>query len=266
MKKQIILILAIALTLLSIIYQRLTSPTEPDKFEISIAGEMQKFKLPRSGTSGTDLEIKIDRIPSDTTSFYLSYKAYPSTKDWTKLKMAKRNDSYTAQLPSQAATKEIEYFISYKFLESATEIKISNKTIIARFKNKIPNYLLISHILAMFLAMLFANISGLKAILRGKNILTNIGLSIFFLTIGGLILGPLVQFYAYGQAWTGLPLGLGLTESKTLIAFLVWLITYFRYKKIKSTRWVIFAFILTVIVFLIPHSLFDTALDITKDL
>ncbi len=68
--------------------------------------------------------------------------------------------------------------------------------------------------------------------------------------IGGLILGPLVQKYAFGAYWTGFPLGGDLTDSKTLFAVLVWLAAFFL--RNKSRWWTVAATVLMVAVYLIP--------------
>ena len=41
---------------------------------------------------------------------------------------------------------------------------------------------------------------------------------LLLLAVGGFILGPLVQNYAFGELWTGVPFGWDLTDNKTLIA------------------------------------------------
>ena len=43
-------------------------------------------------------------------------------------------------------------------------------------------------------------------------------------TAGGMILGPVVQYYAFGDLWTGIPFGWDLTDNKTLIALIFWIL------------------------------------------
>jgi hypothetical protein len=85
------------------------------------------------------------------------------------------------------------------------------------------------------------------------------------LTIGGLILGPIVQNYAFGEYWTGIPFGFDLTDNKTLIAWLGWLVAIFMIFKSKRPKvWVLGAAIFTIAIFLIPHSLMGSELDYSK--
>jgi cbb3-type cytochrome oxidase subunit 1 len=74
--------------------------------------------------------------------------------------------------------------------------------------------------------------------------------------IGGFILGPLVQKLSFGVFWTGFPLGLDLTDNKTLIAFIGWLAALIAGWRGKPARgWVLGASILMLVVYFIPHSL-----------
>ena len=87
------------------------------------------------------------------------------------------------------------------------------------------------------------------------------------MTVGGLILGPIVQKYAFGAFWTGVPFGWDLTDNKTLIMWLVWAAVcgFFVWKRAKSVRTerigVILAAVVMVVVYLIPHSLRGSELD-----
>ena len=38
------------------------------------------------------------------------------------------------------------------------------------------------------------------------------------LFLGGMLLGPIVQNFAFGDYWTGIPFGWDLTDNKTLLA------------------------------------------------
>ena len=41
---------------------------------------------------------------------------------------------------------------------------------------------------------------------------------------GGMILGPVVQNFAFGELWTSVPFSWDLTDNKTLVAFTFWII------------------------------------------
>jgi len=103
--------------------------------------------------------------------------------------------------------------------------------------------------------MFLSNRAGLEALdQRGKAykyMLWTIG---FFL-VGGFILGPLMQKYAFENLWTGFPFGIDLTDNKTLIVMLGWLWAWFKNRTGKEGRgWIIFAAVLMLAAYLIPHS------------
>jgi len=80
-----------------------------------------------------------------------------------------------------------------------------------------------------------------------------------------MILGPIVQKYAFGEFWTGFPNGTDLTDNKTLIAFIGWLIALVAVIKTKKQKfWVGCATVVMFAIFLIPHSVMGSELDYNK--
>ena len=155
----------------------------------------------------------------------------------------------------------------YVFLEIGGD-KISltgNEPVIARYKGVVPHFILLPHILMMFLAMLFSTYTALEAFDRqGKTYKYMLWTMGFFL-IGGFIFGPLVQKYAFGELWTGVPFGYDLTDNKTLIAMLGWIFAWTKNRRSKEGRgWIVFAGVLMLAVYLIPHSILGSELDYTK--
>jgi hypothetical protein len=85
------------------------------------------------------------------------------------------------------------------------------------------------------------------------------------LIIGGFILGPLVQKFAFNEYWTGVPFGFDLTDNKTLIAFIGWMVAFIAHYKSKNPKyWILGAAILMLVVYLIPHSVLGSELDYSK--
>ena len=77
-----------------------------------------------------------------------------------------------------------------------------------------------------------------------------------------MIFGPIMQKYAFGEFWTGVPFGIDLTDNKTLIAVIGWIIALIAIKKSSNPKgWIIFASVLMFIIYLIPHSVLGSELD-----
>jgi hypothetical protein len=134
-----------------------------------------------------------------------------------------------------------------------------------RFKDPVPAWILIPHVLVMFAGMLLSTAAGLAALDRKRNPRRLVLWAAGLLFLGGFILGPLMQKFAFGVAWSGFPVGTDLTDNKTLIAFLFWIVALVAGRKGKPARpFVIAASLVTLVIFLIPHSLFGSEYDYLK--
>ena len=252
MKKYLIFFFALLITITAAIYQRLTGPTHPKRISYTIDSIEYKSKLIRSGESDRDTKITLNLPINATATLY--YKKYKVDEDFIALPfMAIDQNKQEVYLPKMPAAAKLEYYI--EILDGAeTKHFFKENPIIIRYKDPVPAWVLIPHILIMFLAMLFSNLTGLQAAFNMPSFKRNITISLALLFFGGLILGPIVQKFAFGQAWTGFPLGFDLTDNKTLIALLIWLAAVIANRKHSRPKIVIAAAIVTLVVFSIPHS------------
>lgn len=264
MKKSLLLwVITIILTLVTAIYQRITGPTYPISGSVTIAEKVINYKLDRSHGGDTDHKISIEVRDTSITG-YVYYKRYKTDDNWTKNKMEYEAGKLTSLLPHQPPAGKLEYFIE---LDSKSGVKKfpENNSVVIRFKGDVPLYILIPHIIAMFMSMLLSNRTGLEFFNNGKNLKKLTIWTIVVLVIGGFILGPLTQKFAFGEFWTGIPFGHDLTDNKTLIALIGWLVALFMYKRSRRpARWALFAAILLIAVYLIPHSVMGSELDYNK--
>jgi di/tricarboxylate transporter len=124
---------------------------------------------------------------------------------------------------------------------------------------------LIPHIIIIFLAMMFSMRAMFEAFIKGKNLVKYSMWTVILLTVGGMIFGPIVQKYAFDAYWTGWPFGGDLTDNKTLVSFVLWVVAYFMVRKNPKRRgWVIAAAIVLLLIYLIPHSMFGSEIDYTQ--
>jgi hypothetical protein len=79
-----------------------------------------------------------------------------------------------------------------------------------------------------------------------------------------MVLGPIVQYYAFGDLWTGIPFGWDLTDNKTLIALLFWILAVIMNRKKERPLYTALAAFVLLLVYSIPHSLFGSELDYTS--
>ena len=251
---------AIAITLTAAIYQRISGPFNPQHITVRTNdGSAYSFKLPRSHGGIKDARIE---IPLSDTSFkgIVYYKRYPVREPWMEIPMIRDKDCLVAFLPHQPPAGKLEYRLLLS--KNGKEIRVPERNpVIMRFRGDVPAPIIIPHALLMFIAMLLANVAALMALTGNSRFRIYTFLTTLIMLVGGMILGPIVQKYAFGQFWTGFPFGFDLTDNKTLIAFIFWIVATGGNLK-KGKPWLtILAAAMTLIVFSIPHSAKGSELD-----
>jgi hypothetical protein len=260
MLKSILLwILAVLITLAFVVYQRMTGPTHPLTGQQEINNSSVRYKLIRTHEGQTDAEIAI-AVPDESISGTITYKRYKTDDEWTTEPMELVDGKLKGYLPPQPPAGKLAYRIT--LMKDAGEYELTEEPVIIRFKGVVPKYVLFPHILFMFTAMLFSMRTGMEALRRGKHTLKYAWVTLVTLFVGGLILGPIIQNFAFGDFWTGWPVGQDLTDNKTLVAFIFWLIAVIRMQRNpRKQTWAIIAAIVLFAVYLIPHSLLGSEFD-----
>jgi hypothetical protein len=260
MKKVALWVLAFLITASTAVYQRLTGPTYPISGKTTVGHSEISYELLRTHETGQDCLVRI-QIQNPDIGGTLLYKRHKTEDPWTKIPMERQEDALVGALPHQPPAGKLEYKVVLSLEGKETSLSGENPVII-RFKGAVPSWILIPHVIVMFLAMLFSARAGIEALRPKSNPRTLALWTTGLLFIGGFILGPAVQKLAFGSLWTGFPFGYDLTDNKTLIAFIGWIVAVIAGRKGKSARgWVLAAAILLLIVFLIPHSLLGSELD-----
>ena len=275
MKKVLFWILAIVITLGASVYQRMTGPTNPKYVETSIAGEDYKFKLPRSGGE-TDCSVVLKGFGSQqmqdslgmSVDAVMHWRKYPSSDDFIAVRMMPAEEGLTAFLPAQPQAGKLEYYIEIQTFRKDDMQALKTRTmlcyddpLIIRFKGDVPAWALIPHILCMFISMLFGAYAFLCALADMPQYRRYTILSFVILVLGGFVLGPIVQKYAFGVYWSGFPFGGDLTDNKTLFAGVALLVAVLTGKR-SWNRWaVVVAMAVMFAIFSIPHSMRGSQLN-----
>lgn len=263
MKKKLLLwLLAFLITAATAVYQRMTGPTYPISESKKIGNTEISYRLLRSENVGIPLRVEIN-VGSSNASGFVHWKRFKSFDNWTINTMKFSNGFLQAELPSQPPAGKLEYFIEIKLTDKT--ITIPDEHVVARYKGSVPTVILILHVIAMFGAMLLSTRTGLEYFNKKSEVSKLTLWTIGFLFAGGLILGPVVQKYAFDAYWTGWPFGNDLTDNKTAVALIGWVVAFFRYRKSTNPKaWALFAAILLLVVYLIPHSVLGSEIDYTK--
>lgn len=269
LKKILIWVLAIFLALAAMIYQRSTGPTYEYKGKLEHNGEKVKYELIRTHETTAGASIQLPKIENADYAATLNYKRYQTSDSFTALAFAENADgNFTAQLPVQPAAGKVEYYITGTL--NGKDFQIPEKgedNIVLRYKDPVSDYILIPHVSMMIIVIVFGIRAGLSALLDPKSMRKWAIVAFSAMTLGGMILGPLVQKSAFGEYWTGFPYGGDFTDNKMLIMWLAWAfalaIIGFKAKKNEkiSRATVLMAALVMTVVYLIPHSMGGSTLD-----
>jgi hypothetical protein len=261
----LIWIFAILLTGTVLIYQRLTGPTYPKRGNIEIGNQKIEYKLLRTWENEKDAadrrgaRIAITAEDPSITGI-CRYKRLGTADEWTSLQMLREEDELVATLPAQPAAGKLLYLVSLS--KGSESYSLTEEPVVIRFKDWIPGWIPFPHVLLIFVALLFSTMAAVEALRRGKQVMIYTILTLISMLVGGLIMGPIMQKYAFGAYWTGWPIGHDLTDNKTLVAFIVWLIAFFVLRRNPGNRfWPVFAALITLLVFIVPHSMFGSEFD-----
>lgn len=258
---------AVVVTLLCLKYQDKTGPTYPLEGEVTLCGEKVGYKFQRSETVGRDLTVVLlDPVPGKVTGS-VRYRRMKSDDRWAvermnpgEFEITRRGQTEShrglgAKLPglSKRAGK-YEYYVYVSCGEEPFSVT-GEEPVIARYKGAVPAWALFVHIIVMFGSMIIAVRTLLEALIDGSYKWLLYG-TVISLILGGFILGPLVQWYAFGVWWDGIPFGYDLTDNKVLIGLIFWLLAcYMNRGERRNRKSVYLAAAITLIVYFIPHSM-----------
>ncbi len=255
MKLSIIWVISIVFTLTIVIYQRVTGPTYP----VRISHNELNFKLPR--TSSVDQDCKIS-IPGSSMfdAAYVLWKYYPGKYSFDTLPLSFNGENWEAVLPVQPPAGKLQYQV--EFVQNGKVVLETSQTpVVIRFKGAVPSWALFLHIFFMFGATLLSIVALFMVLFNAGNFNLIARLTLAGIFFGGMILGPIVQKFAFGHYWTGFPFGYDLTDNKTLLAFIVWSIAVLANRKSQRKWWIVAATIAMLTINAIPHSTMGSELN-----
>ena len=255
-------ILAILITLTAVVYQRMTGPTYPVKGHSHLGDIQYTYQLKRSYSNDSDCPISL-KIADTSVAGILKYRRFKTDDPWIQKSMDRTGDQITAFLPHQPAAGKLQYQVILQKQDQIAVIPSADDYIIIRFKNPVPKVVLVPHIFFMFFGMLFSNRAAFECFQKNGSPMKYAWWTFVLLFIGGMLFGPIVQWYAFGDPWTGFPIGIDLTDNKTLISMFFWILALSLGRKNahRARIFVLIAAIITLVIFSIPHSLLGSELD-----
>ncbi|HUX56099.1 MAG TPA: hypothetical protein VMV77_03945 [Bacteroidales bacterium] len=279
MKKFILWFLAIVITVGAVIYQRQTGPTYPKRLDANLNDTAYELKLVRSLSLDERSEVKL-KISDTTVKAKLYFKRFKADEEYQVKEFSYREypvnsfimnkifkinveKGFFADVPQQPAAGKIQYYFEVTDT-NGIHTYFKDTPVVIRFKGGVPSFILIPHILFMFIAMLLSTLAGLMSVIKFPLYKKYSIWTLILFIAGGMVLGPIVQYYAFGDLWTGVPFGWDLTDNKTLIALLFWILAVVMNRKKDRPFYTALAALVLLLIFSIPHSLFGSELDYTS--
>jgi len=257
-------LLAVALMLGTVVYQRRTGPTHPLRGTVETVAGPRDYRLVRSENTGVDAEV---RVPDPGIEWVgtLHWRRYRTNDPYRASEMRREEFDLVAELPTQPPAGKLEYYVALAG-PGGEQLAPPDRTAVIRFKGAVPAAALVPHVLLMFVAVLLGIRTLLEALVGRRGIRWMSWATLACVGAGGMVMGPVVQKYAFGAAWTGVPFGWDLTDNKTLLMFLWWIaatwVIGIRRPLSARSRWAAATAAAAMLaVYLVPHSMYGSELD-----
>jgi len=257
---------ALGLMVAAAAWQRLTGPTHPRSVHVELAGRDLRFRLSRSAVSGQPLLVSVPA--PDGVKGLVRYRRFPTSEPFRDVPMRREAGALVALLPTQPPAGKLEYALTLVAAGRETRLP-EDGPLVMRFRGDVPTGILVTHVVVMFLSMLIGVRAALAAALGRPEARRYAWVTLVGIGVGGLLLGPVVQSYAFGAFWTGWPFGEDLTDNKTLAMWLAWAVAVWvlsrRGATDRAARVVVaVAAVVMIAVYVVPHSLRGSQLDYGK--
>ncbi len=271
MKRMILLwSVAFLLTTVFLVWQKMSGPTYPVRATLELEGVSLPVKLIRSGIIHEDLPIKIPVVEATNSGKAVTgqiiWRRYPTADPWQTLPLTLQDGYLVGSLPPQPMAGKLEYHLEIQVGQSQGIVPAGGTNAVARFKGPVPGLVLVFHVTFLVLGFLFSTGAGLEGLTSGPNLKVLSRLCLFFLLVGGLMLGPIVQKYAFDAYWTGWPFGEDWTDNKLAVGVLLWLLAVWRTRGALRDRpqgkwFAVLAMVVIFVIFAIPHSIHGSTYD-----
>ena len=230
----------------------MTGPSYPKQGDVLFEGKTIHYKLERSHVSTSNYVVEIETGDPEIKAV-IKWRKFKTLDEFVEVPM-QGGKILKGEILAHAPLEKVEYFIELRKGE-ATSMIPEEKTIVMRFKGDVPAIILIPHIIAMFAAMMLSTRTAFEGFAKEPKLGKYTLWTLIVLFIGGFPLGFAMNWYAFGEMWGGIPFGNDITDNKTLVAFVGWIVAYFMIRKNQAPKlFAILAAILMMIVYMIPHS------------
>ncbi|OGC76722.1 MAG: hypothetical protein A2Z27_02940 [candidate division Zixibacteria bacterium RBG_16_50_21] len=181
------------------------------------------------------IKVRVTGIGKTGEKVLLSFVYGQPAGEWGTAEM--KNDTsldfFVAEINGQPRGGKLYYYVEIQDSLNNTVASLGSEQnpLRLRFEGAISAGLLIPHIFCMFAGAFFSFLAlfGAIGLLKSQgdfnSVARKVGWAALFIFIGGFPLGILVTRAALGgSGWGGFPIGNDITDSKTLLIFIYWLV------------------------------------------
>ena len=158
LKSVLLWILAVVITLASVVYQRVTGPTYPLRGKAEIADTEIKYRLLRTHVTDQDARMEIDIAGTDISG-ELKWRRFKSHDPWSTEELKREDNKLIVTIPKQPAAGKVIYEVTLLDSEGK-RYELSSEPVIIRFKGAVPLYIVIPHVFLIFFALLLSTRAG----------------------------------------------------------------------------------------------------------
>jgi hypothetical protein len=269
----------ILITLVIFVVARRISKNRPEEIEMTAGGVRITHTTVFEHVGPGQPEIVLNVEPHTELDAGVIFRA-PREEAFDTVGMSEISDGvWSARLPAGRKGDRLEYGFSIPRVGepgSGTAAQAGQRDYyLIKYKGEVSVTVLVLHILCMFAAFFFIieSMLGAFAILtKGEDKEFTVAQTrwvLLFTFLGGVPLGFVLNSQRFGPIWEGFPFGTDITDNKTQLIIIFWIIiTAISWKSFVCRRTgrdiagpgvfataVIIASVLSLVLYLVPHSL-----------
>lgn len=254
MKKTLLWLLSLVITLSTIFYQRVIEPKKYVEGKAYFDQLEIPYKLPRYHEITSDCPVQLV-VPDENILAYVEYRPYNSDDLWTRCAFKRKEEIITTYISPLPKSDVIEYRLVLFDNDRDLEISIPKYGfVVMHWRHPVPTVFLVLHHVILYLALLFSLSTGLMAIISPHRPWKLALLTCLLFFLGGICLRAMVAKYSSGIWWSGFPVGDNFFENKMILIFLSWLTLFsFKIRDEIGKGWFIATSLFTLIMFNIPN-------------
>ena len=264
---------AVVITLLVVYAARHFGPNRSYCVEGTVAGVRLFHKAPRSHVGPGPAVLRLEMKGEGKIPVQVLMKArIQGTEAWKThppVREEKAPDGgriLLFEVPHQPLTTRVYYRFEAKAEGGETVVleRRPGEPMMVKFKNAVPAWVVVPHVLCMFGGFFFLIWSAFILVFRHREDAPGAPvrpawLAWVIMFLGGVPFGIPMNWYAFGVYWEAFPFGKDVTDNKTQVALLVWgiatlILARSKGKSRPARALAVTAAVLVLAIYLIPHS------------